>query len=404
MRALLLILDGVGCGAAPDASEYGDAGADTLGHIFAANPQLALPTLFSLGLWKIVTGDVFDPRSYRTIASYGRMRERSAGKDTTTGHWEIAGVILDEPFTTMTRFPEKLVAAIERDAGIEFIGNYPQSGAVVLEELGADHLRTGRPILYTSADSVLQIAAHERVIPGTRLQGICRVARRHADAWRIGRVIARPFVGEPGQFRRTTGRHDYSMVPPPTILNALAEAGLLVQGVGKISDIFAGSGITNSWPTVSNAEGMTAVEELWKHPGDDGLIFANFIDFDMCYGHRRDIAGYTRALVEFDAWLSNFLAQIEDDDLLIITADHGNDPAHRGSDHTREEVPLMVLYGDGGRPLGTRATFADVAATLGEFFRLRKKWPIGESFLHRPPRDAHSLLHRAKTRRRRVER
>jgi phosphopentomutase len=257
--------------------------------------------------------------------------------------------------------------------------------------------------LYTSADSVLQIAAHERVIPRSRLHEICRVARRRADAWRIGRVIARPFDGEPGTFRRTNGRHDYSMVPPPTILNALAESGLVVEGVGKIGDIFAGSGITNSHPTASNTEGMRTVDELWRRAGD-GLIFANLVDFDMLYGHRRDLAGYTRALIEFDGWLGSFLDQIERDDLLIITADHGNDPAHPGTDHTREEVPLMVLCGDDHRPLGTRATFADVAATLGEVFHVRKKWPIGESFLHPPPRDAHPIPHRAKTRRSRAER
>src|SRR5436190_10038094 len=206
MRSLLLVLDSVGCGAAPDAGKYGDATANTLGHIFAANPQLDLPALFSLGLWKIVTGDVFHPRSQRTAASYGRMRECSAGKDTTTGHWEIAGAILDEPFATFPRFPEELVAPIQRETGTEFIGNYSQSGTVILDELGAEHLRSGRPILYTSADSVLQIAAHERVVARSKLYEICRIARRHCDPWRISRVIARPFEGEPGAFRRTDGR------------------------------------------------------------------------------------------------------------------------------------------------------------------------------------------------------
>jgi phosphopentomutase len=248
MRALLIVLDSVGCGHAPDAAAYGDAGADTLGHIFAAQPQLDLPALFALGLWKILTADVFDPRARGTIASYGRMRERSPGKDTTTGHWEIAGVILDQPFATFTEFPADLVRAIEREARVEFIGNYARSGTTILEELGDEHLRTGKPILYTSADSVIQIAAHERVIPTKRLYAICRVARRHADARRIGRVIARPFQGEPGAFQRTSGRHDFSMTPPRTVLNAIAETGLRVEGVGKISDIFAGSGITRSTP------------------------------------------------------------------------------------------------------------------------------------------------------------
>jgi phosphopentomutase len=379
MRALLIVLDSVGCGHAPDAAAYGDDGADTLGHIFAAQPALELPALFSLGLWKVLTADVFDRRARGTIASHGRMRERSAGKDTTTGHWEIAGAILDEPFAVFAEFPADFVQAIERDARVKFIGNYARSGTTILEELGAEHVRTGHPILYTSADSVIQIAAHERVIPAKRLYEICRVARRHADARRIGRVIARPFSGEPGAFQRTSGRHDFSMVPPRTVLNAIAETGLRVAGVGKISDIFADSGITHSTPTASNAEGMAAIDALWAD-GQDGLVFANLVDFDMLFGHRRDVAGYTRALIEFDAWLAGFLPRCDPDDLVIITADHGNDPAWRGTDHTREEVPLLVLHGGRSAALGTRRTFADVAASLAQFFQL-KPWAVGESFL-----------------------
>ncbi len=379
MRALLLVLDSVGCGHAPDAAAYGDAGADTLGHIFAAQPALELPTLFSLGLWKIVTAEVLDRRARGTIASYGRMRERSAGKDTTTGHWEIAGVILDQAFATYPTFPPELVRAIEREALVTFLGNYAQSGTTILDELGAEHVRTGHPILYTSADSVLQIAAHESVIPRRRLYEICRIARHHADAWRIGRVIARPFTGEPGAFQRTSGRHDFSAVPPLTVLNAIAETGLRTEGVGKISDIFAGSGITHSTPTASNTEGMAAIDALWAD-GNDGLIFANLVDFDMHFGHRRDLPGYANALVEFDAWLATFLPRCEPDDLVIITADHGNDPTWRGTDHTREEVPLMVLHQRRHTALGTRQTFADIAATLAQFFR-HKPWPIGQSFL-----------------------
>ena len=394
MRALLLVLDGVGCGNAPDAAAYGDAGANTLAHLFARVPDLFLPALFSLGLWKIVTADVFDPRSQHTVASYGRLREQSPGKDTTTGHWELAGVILDEPFPVMPRFPDELVSAIEREAGVTFLGNIAESGTVMLERFGAEHLRTGKPLLYTSADSVLQIAAHEKVIPLSRLYEICRIARRHANEWKIGRVIARPFRGEPGQFVRTEGRHDYSLVPPPTILNALAETGLLVQGVGKISDVFAGSGLTNSRPTASNADGMAAISDLWSR-FDDGLIFANLVDFDSKFGHRRDVDGFARALRECDEWLAGFLGQIDDDDLLIVTADHGNDPVHPGTDHTREEVPLMMVHGDSIRALGTRSTFADVAATLAEFFSLRKKWPLGTSFLHAPTRDPRPVAPRA---------
>ena len=393
MRALLLVLDSAGCGQAPDAATYGDEGANTLGHIFAARPTLDLPALFSLGLWKILTADVFDPRSYGTLASFGRMRERSAGKDSTTGHWEIAGAILNEPFATFEQFPPELISAIERDARVEFLGNRAAGGTVIIEELGPEHLRTGKPILYTSADSVLQIAAHESVIPRRRLYEICRIARRHADAWCLGRVIARPFEGEPGHFQRTDGRHDFSMVPPPTVLNAIAETGLRVEGVGKISDIFAGSGITHSTPTASNAEGLAAIDRLWAD-GGDGLIFANLVDFDMLYGHRRDVAGYAEALRAFDRWLTGFLPRCEEEDLVIITADHGNDPTWGGSDHTREEVPLMVLHGGLSLALGTRSTFADVAATLAEFFRLRQKWPVGESFITLQQRHARTLFHR----------
>ena len=308
------------------------------------------------------------------------MRERSAGKDTTTGHWEIAGAVITDPFATFAKFPAALVQAIEREAGVTFLGNYPQSGTVILDELGPEHLRTGHPILYTSADSVLQIAAHESAIPPARLQEICAIARRHADAWRIGRVIARPFTGEPGAFRRTSGRHDYSMLPPRTVLNALSDAGVPVHGVGKIRDIFAGSGIAHSTLTTSNADGMAAIDTLWstlRH----GLLFANLVDFDMLFGHRRDVAGYARALVECDAWLGGFIGRVKPEDLVIITADHGNDPTWRGTDHTREEVPLLVLHGGCSADLGTRETFADVAATLAEFFALAEPWAVGKSFL-----------------------
>ena len=377
MRALLLVLDSVGCGQAPDAASYGDEGADTLGHLFAANPGLALPVLDSLGLGRILGRTRAEEPAPR--AAWGRLREASAGKDTTTGHWEIAGAVLREPFATFEKFPRELIGPIEAEAGVEFIGNYPQSGTVILEELGTEHLRTGKPILYTSADPVLQIAAHESILPLARLYEICAIARRHCDAWRIGRVIARPFTGEPGAFRRTSGRHDYSMPPPPTILNALAACGRAVEGIGKISDIFAGSGLTRSTPTTSNAEGMRAIADRWAALGD-GLLFANLVDFDMLYGHRRDPAGYARALVEFDTWLPQFLPQILAEDLVIITADHGNDPTWRGTDHTREEVPLLVLHRGSSAALGTRATFADIAATLAAFFAL-DPWPTGTSFL-----------------------
>jgi phosphopentomutase len=378
MRAVVIVLDSVGVGNAPDALAYGDEGADTLGHILEVVPRLRLPTLWAMGLGHILGREaVRSPR-----ASYGRMREVSAGKDSTTGHWELAGVILKEPFGVYEKFPRALVSAIENEAGVRFLGNFPASGTQVIEDLGAEHVKTGRPILYTSADSVLQIAAHEKVIPVERLYQICRAARRAADAggYRIGRVIARPFVGEPGSFQRTSRRHDFSIRPPRTVLDALSEHGVVVKSVGKTADLFANKGIGESHPTESNAEGMRKIESVWADT-EDGLVFANLVDFDAVYGHRRDAAGYARALEDFDSWLNGFLRACGPEDLLIITADHGNDPTYRGTDHTREEVPLLVRYGGRTLNLGVRETFADVAATLAGFFGLEPGWPVGKSFL-----------------------
>ncbi len=374
-RALLIVLDSVGCGEAPDADAYGDAGANTLGHILERQPDLRLPALQSLGLshaLELARGDAGSCRPAR--GAVGVLTEASPGKDTTTGHWELAGVVLAEPFATYERFPEELVTAIEAEAGVEFLGNFAASGTEIIAQLGAEHVASGRPILYTSADSVLQIAAHEDVFPLERLYALCHIARRHADRWRIGRVIARPFAGGEEGFRRTAHRHDYSFQPPRTVLNALADAGVPVRGVGKISDIFAGSGVTESHPTASNAEGLAAIARLWS-AGAEGLIFANLVDFDMVFGHRRDVAGYAAAMEEFDRWLAGFLPQIGPDDLVIITADHGNDPTAPGTDHTRERVPVFVLPAE-PRLLGVRETFADVAATLTAFFGL-PPWPLG---------------------------
>lgn len=374
MRCLLIVLDSVGVGGAPDAADYGDEGADTLGHVIART-GLRLPVLHSLGLGRLLGEDGGEaPR-----ASYGRMRERSAGKDSTTGHWEIAGVILEEPFAVFERFPDSLLHPIESEAGLRFLGNHPASGTAIIEALGEEHMRTGRPILYTSADSVLQIAAHEDVIPVQRLYAICEAARRQADSWRIGRVIARPFSGVPGAFVRTERRHDFSMRPPRTVLDALGEAGIAVKAVGKIADLFAGQGITESHPTGSNAEGMRLTEALWGR-NEAGLIFSNLVDFDTLYGHRRDVAGYAAALAEFDAWLARLLPQCHAGDVVIITADHGNDPTHQGTDHTREEVPLLVVQGDRAGPLGTRDSFADVAASLTMAFGV-PPWSCGRAFL-----------------------
>ena len=373
MRALLLVLDSVGIGNAPDAASSGDEGANTLGHILEQESGLELPVLCSLGLPELLPGLRKARGSDLYGASYGRMQERSAGKDTTTGHWELAGVILEEPFAVYEHFPAEFVHKIEREAGVQFIGNYARSGTTILAELGGEHIRSGKPILYTSADSVLQIAAHEQVIPIARLYDICEVARKHANEARIGRVIARPFDGEVGQFRRTAQRHDYSMKPPRSVLNAISESGAAVIGLGKISDIFAGEGLTESHPTASNDEGMACIAKLWPAV-EHGLIFANLVDFDTHYGHRRDVAGYARALGEFDRWLGGFLGNIAPDDLVIITADHGNDPTFRGTDHTREQVPLFLLHKGETRHLGTRETFADVAGTLAQFFNL-DPWP-----------------------------
>lgn len=383
MRALLIVLDSVGIGHAPDAANYGDEGANTLGHIFARCRDTWLPNLCALGLPKLLDQNYSWTRktfALPHLASFGKMQERSAGKDTTTGHWEIAGVILEKPFSTFLRFPFELVNAIEREAGLKFLGNYAGSGTKILEELGAEHIRTGNPILYTSADSVLQIAAHEEIVPVQRLYQICQIARRQADHYRIGRVIARPFVGSGGSFTRTPNRHDFSTKPPRTVLNAIVEAGLPSIGIGKISDIFAGEGITESHPVKSNREGMACMDELWART-DRGLIFCNLVDFDMMYGHRRDVNGYAMALSEFDEWLGMFIDRINPEDLLIITADHGNDPTFRGTDHTREQVPLFVMHNRQDRDLGTRSTYADVAASLAEFFELPEPWPVGASFL-----------------------
>ncbi len=356
-------------GHAPDAAAYGDEGADTVGHILAQRP-LHLPTLERLGFSlarRIAANETVVEKP--ELGSVGVMTELSAGKDTTTGHWELAGAVQEKPFGTFEKFPSELVTAIEAEAGVTFIGNKAASGTAILDELGAEHVATGQPILYTSADSVLQIAAHEEVISPERLYEICRIARKHADVWNIGRVIARPFLGAEGRFQRTARRHDYSLPPPRTVLNELQEAGFPVTGVGKISDIFAGSGISGSHGTASNAEGMAIIEQLWQENAP-GLIFANLVDFDMLFGHRRDVEGYARALEEFDAWLAGFLPKLGAGDLLIITADHGNDPTWRGSDHTRERVPIFIRQGSRNGNLGNIRGFGFVAEEMRRAFAL----------------------------------
>jgi phosphopentomutase len=368
-RALVIVLDSVGIGHAPDAAAYGDAGADTVGHLRAAYPDLRVPHLDALGLRVAQDLAAGGPGGVPAAGLAGALTEVSAGKDTTTGHWELAGVVLEKPFAVFSEFPPALVGAIEAAAGVQFLGNKAASGTAILDELGAAHLATGRPILYTSADSVLQIAAHEEVFPLERLYALCTTARQFCDEWSIGRVIARPFVGTPGAFRRTANRHDFSLTPPRTVLEDLVGAGTAVRGVGKISDIFAGRGITESHPTTSNAHGMETVAALWQS-GEPGLVLANLVDFDMLYGHRRDVAGYARALEEFDAWLGAFLPLVRDDDLLVLTADHGNDPTWIGSDHTRERVPVLLRQGSRRGNLGLRTGFHFVAQSLRETFGL----------------------------------
>ena len=387
MRALLIVINGLGIGSAPDAARFNDQGADTLGHIFSAAREIELPTLFSLGLGEIMKGRVFDPPARKCSASYGRMRERSAGKDTATGLWELAGVVSDRPFAVYDRFPDELVSAISKDANVEFLGNSVRSSEAILGELGEESLRTGKPILFTSTDSVMRIAAHEEAIPFQRLRQICRAARRRCDDWRVRRVIAQAFSGRPGEWKLGT-RLDYPMVPPRTILNALSEKGFPVECVGKVTDIFGQSGVTRSHPTASDQQSLSVVEQIWSSP-QNGMIFADLADFDILYGHRRDPEGYARALETFDDWLADFLEEIESDDLLIIAGDHGNDPTFHGTGHTREEVPVIVRYDGRTGPLGIRESFADVAATLGTFFGLTdpaEKWPEGTPLItfHRP--------------------
>lgn len=362
-RVLCIVLDSVGCGDAPDAADYGDAGANTLGHLYERIPGFSLPHLESLGLGKIL--GLPGKTEPLPNASWARLTEKSAGKDTTTGHWELMGCSLDEPFATFESFPPELVAELEARGEVEFIGNLASSGTEILVRLGEEHLRTGKPILYTSADSVLQIAAHEETFGLERLWALCQTARTLLDerGIRIGRVIARPFLGSsPADFKRTSNRHDYSLMPGETVLNRLQAAGVATVGVGKISDIFANSGVSESYPTKSNADGMTAIDRLWAaHREQSHFIFANLVDFDSLYGHRRDPEGYAGCLREFDGWLGGFIGKVAANDLVILTADHGNDPYHPGTDHTREQVPVMVI----GKQV-RQGKFADVSHWIEE--------------------------------------
>ncbi len=366
-RAVVLVADGVGCGGAPDAADYGDAGADTLGNIARATGGLRLPNLEALGLGHL-TAIAGVPAAAAPRGAWGTMREASAGKDTITGHWEMAGLVTQTAMATFPRgFPEPITTALAAAAGRGLLGNKAASGTAIIDELGARHMKTGDLILYTSADSVLQIAAHEQVVPLPELYRICEAARLIADRHHIGRVIARPFVGQPGAFRRTYNRRDFALIPPaPTLLDDLRAAGLDVIGVGKISDIFAGRGLSKSLHSEGNADGLRLTLDALR-AFERGLLFVNLVDFDMLYGHRNDVAGFARALAELDAWLPALQAALNVDDLVFITADHGNDPTTPGTDHTRERVPLLA-FGPSVRPaaLGTRASFCDLGQTIAQ--------------------------------------
>lgn len=382
----VIVLDSVGIGELPDAKKFGDEGAHTLGHILQTVEGTKLPNLQKLGLGNIADLPNLSPVS-SPAAYFGKMAEISSGKDTMTGHWELMGLKIETPFQTYPNgFPRDLVARFEQETGRKMIGNKPASGTEILVELGEEHMKTGSWIVYTSADSVFQIAAHEEIIPLPELYRACEIARRLTlePEHSVGRVIARPFIGQPGNFQRTPNRHDYAVKPPePTVLNALKNAGKEVVAVGKIGDIFSGEGITASYPTKSNQHG---IEETLKHLAGDfsGMLFTNLVDFDSLYGHRRDPQGYARALEEFDAALPALLSKVGENDLLVITADHGNDPVHAGTDHTREYVPLLV-YGPGlTQPgsLGVRGTYADLAATIADNFGVSAT-QHGKSFLHK---------------------
>lgn len=380
-RVFLVVLDGVGVGELPDAALYGDTGSNTVGNIAQAMGGLQLPFLEQAGLGKLTTVKGLDPA--RAMGVYGKMAERSAGKDTTTGHWEMAGLILNRPFPVYPHgFPAELLLELTRQTGRGVLGNKAASGTEIIKELGPRHQQTGELIVYTSADSVLQIAAHEATVPLAELYRICAAARallRGEQA--VARVIARPFAGEPGSYYRTENRKDFSLKPlGPTVLDRIKAAGLTVFGVGKIEDIFCWQGLTDSNHTHNNRETLAFVSELLEREFQ-GLALVNCIDFDMVYGHRNDIPGFAQALQAVDAWLSENIPRLRPGDIMIVTGDHGGDPTTPSTDHSREYVPLLVL--GPGLPqavdLGTRETFADLAATLCYWFGLTP-WPVGREF------------------------
>ncbi|ANU13428.1 Phosphopentomutase [Planococcus halocryophilus Or1] len=383
-RVHLVVLDSVGIGEAPDAEAYGDIGSDTLGHIAESVGGLTMPNMENLGLGNIVPvkglANVDSPSAY-----YGKLQEASVGKDTMTGHWEIMGLNIDTPFKVYPDgFPKELIEQLEEKTGRKVIGNKPASGTEILDELGQQHMETGAIIVYTSADPVLQIAAHEEIIPLEELYRICEIARELtlAPEYLVGRIIARPFLGEPGAFKRTSNRHDYALAPfDRTVMNELKDGGKDVIAIGKIDDIYNGAGVTKAIRTKDNMDGMDKLVQVIKEDFN-GLSFLNLVDFDALYGHRRNPQGYGDALEAFDARLPEVLEKMQQDDLLIITADHGNDPTFPGTDHTREYVPLLTYSPrfTGGHELETGKTFADIGATIAENFSVEMP-KFGKSFL-----------------------
>jgi len=378
-KFIIVVMDSVGAGELPDAARFGDEGSDTLGHIIEAYPDIKLDNLSRLGLCKIKNLRCDGP----VTGAYGTAAELFAGKDTTGGHFEISGLIMDKPFPTFPDgFPKYFMDQFEKAIGRGTLGNFPASGTEIIKQLGAEHVKTGKIIVYTSADSVFQIAAHEEVVPLDELYTICEKARNMlVGDLGVGRVIARPFIGEEGNFSRTKNRRDFSFEPPgETILTAVKAAGFEVLGIGKIEDIFAGIGLTKRNHTTDNDAGVTATVEAIK-ADFDGLVFTNLVDFDMLYGHRNNVQGYKEALEALDVRVPEILDALKPDDIVVFTADHGCDPTTASTDHSREYIPILV-YGDkvkAGTDIGVRSTFADIAATVAEFFEL-KDWHVGTSF------------------------
>ncbi len=380
-RAIVIVLDSVGVGALPDAADFGDEGANTLGHVAEYMGGLHLPHMEQMGLGNIIPIKGVPPEPKPT-AAYGMMMEAAGSKDTMAGHWEMMGLIVDSPFPTFPHgFPGEILEKFYKAAGVPLVlGNKAASGTVIIAELGEKHIKTGFPIVYTSADSVFQIAAHEEVIPIEKLYEMCEQARKVCDEYQIGRVIARPFVGEKGNFTRTANRKDYPMDPPGiTALDVLKKNNFPVMGIGKIEDIFAGKGLTRAVHIENNSHGMECLMEELSIT-KKGLIFVNLVDFDMLYGHRNNVEGYAGALEVVDRELGELLPRLQEDDLLIISADHGCDPTFRGTDHTREYVPLLV-YSRHMEPrhLGTRETFADIGVSILDLFGIKHSFP-GTSF------------------------